>query len=48
MLPKHLDEKVARLHLPKIGVVVEELNTAQASYLSLPIKGPLKADMYRY
>jgi adenosylhomocysteinase len=48
VLPKHLDEKVARLHLSKIGVVLDELTNAQASYLGLPIEGPFKADMYRY
>jgi len=48
VLPKHLDEKVARLHLSKIGVVLDELTVAQASYLGLPIEGPFKADMYRY
>ncbi len=48
VLPKHLDEKVARLHLAKIGVVLEELTTAQADYLGLPKEGPFKAEMYRY
>ena len=48
VLPKHLDEKVARLHLSKIGVVLDELTTAQASYLGLPIEGPFKAGMYCY
>ena len=48
VLPKHLDEKVARLHLAKIGVVLEELTTKQADYLGLPKEGPYKAEMYRY
>jgi adenosylhomocysteinase len=48
VLPKHLDEKVARLHLAKIGVVLEELTTEQADYLGLPKEGPYKPEMYRY
>lgn len=48
VLPKHLDEKVARLHLAKIGVVLDELTNAQAAYLGIPKDGPYKADMYRY
>ena len=48
VLPKHLDEKVARLHLAKVGVQLEELTTAQADYLGLPKEGPYKADHYRY
>jgi adenosylhomocysteinase len=48
VLPKHLDEKVARLHLAKISVELEELTTAQAEYLGLPKEGPYKAEMYRY
>lgn len=48
VLPKHLDEKVARLHLAKIGVVLEELTTEQAEYLGLPKEGPYKPEMYRY
>jgi adenosylhomocysteinase len=48
VLPKHLDEKVARLHLAKIGVVLEELTTAQAEYLGISKEGPFKAEMYRY
>jgi adenosylhomocysteinase len=48
VLPKHLDEKVARLHLAKIGVVLDELTTAQSEYLGLPKEGPFKAEMYRY
>jgi adenosylhomocysteinase len=48
VLPKHLDEKVARLHLAKINVVLETLTTEQAAYLGLPVEGPFKNDMYRY
>ncbi len=47
-LPKHLDEKVARLHLAKIGVVLEELTTKQASYIGVNAAGPYKTDSYRY
>jgi adenosylhomocysteinase len=48
VLPKHLDEKVARLHLAKIGVTLDELTQAQSEYLGIPVKGPFKADHYRY
>ena len=48
MLPKHLDEKVARLHLDKLGVELEELDQEQADYISVPIQGPYKPDYYRY
>jgi len=48
MLPKHLDEKVARLHLKKIGVELDELTEEQAKYLNIPVSGPYKADYYRY
>ena len=48
VLPKHLDEKVARLHLAKIGVVLEELTTEQSEYLGIPKEGPYKPEMYRY
>lgn len=48
VLPKHLDEKVARLHLAKIGVVLDELTDAQAAYLGIPKEGPFKPEMYRY
>ena len=48
VLPKHLDEKVARLHLGKIGVELDELTDEQASYLGIPKEGPFKADQYRY
>ena len=48
MLPKHLDEKVARLHLQKLGVEIDELDDDQASYLGIPVKGPYKPEHYRY
>jgi len=48
MLPKHLDEKVARLHLAKIGVELEELNTMQADYIGVKVEGPFKPEYYRY
>jgi adenosylhomocysteinase len=48
VLPKHLDEKVARLHLAKIGVELEELSDAQAEYLGIPKNGPFKSEHYRY
>ncbi len=48
VLPKHLDEKVARLHLSKIGVVLDELSDKQSAYLNIPKEGPYKPDMYRY
>ena len=48
VLPKHLDEKVARLHLAKIGVVLDVLTDDQASYLGIPKEGPFKAEHYRY
>jgi adenosylhomocysteinase len=48
VLPKHLDEKVARLHLAKIGVELDELTDAQAEYLGIPKNGPFKVDHYRY
>ncbi len=47
-LPKHLDEKVARLHLAKIGVELEELTEDQASYIGVPVQGPFKGEEYRY
>jgi adenosylhomocysteinase len=47
-LPKHLDEKVARLHLAKIGVKLTELRPDQAAYIGVPKEGPFKADHYRY
>ncbi len=48
MLPKHLDEKVAKLHLAKIGVELEELSTEQAEYIGVEQSGPFKPDYYRY
>lgn len=48
MLPKHLDEKVARLHLAKIGVELEELSTEQAEYIGVTVEGPYKPEYYRY
>ncbi len=47
-LPKHLDEKVARLHLPKLGVELETLTEDQAKYIGVPVEGPYKPDYYRY
>ncbi len=47
-LPKHLDEKVARLHLAKVGVDLEELSKEQADYIGVPQAGPYKNDAYRY
>ena len=48
LLPKHLDEKVARLHLKKIGVELEVLNETQAKYINVPVQGPYKPSRYRY
>ena len=48
MLPKHLDEKVALLHLKHLGVVLEELSPEQAKYIGVSINGPYKPDHYRY
>jgi len=48
VLPKHLDEKVARLHLEKIGVELEELTDEQAKYIDVPKGGPYKPEQYRY
>ena len=48
MLPKHLDEQVARLHLAKIGVELEELNKKQADYIGVSQDGPYKPEYYRY
>jgi len=48
VLPKHLDEKVARLHLAKIGVQLDELTDAQSEYLGISKSGPFKPEMYRY
>ena len=48
VLPKHLDEKVARLHLKKVGAMLTELNDEQADYIGVPKNGPYKPDTYRY
>jgi adenosylhomocysteinase len=48
VLPKHLDEKVARLHLDALGVKLTELRPDQAAYLGVPVEGPYKSDHYRY
>ena len=48
VLPKHLDEKVARLHLAALGVQLTELTAEQASYIGVPVSGPYKVDHYRY
>jgi adenosylhomocysteinase len=48
VLPKHLDEKVARLHLDALGVKLTELSAEQAAYIGVPVEGPYKPDHYRY
>ena len=48
MLPKHLDEKVARLHLDKLGVKLTTLTDKQAAYIGVSVDGPFKSDRYRY
>jgi adenosylhomocysteinase len=48
VLPKKLDEEVARLHLEKIGVKLTTLSKKQAEYLGVPVEGPYKAENYRY
>jgi adenosylhomocysteinase len=48
VLPKHLDEKVARLQLTKLGAQLTELSDEQAAYIGVPKQGPYKADSYRY
>jgi adenosylhomocysteinase len=48
VLPKHLDEKVARLHLDALGIRLSELTTGQAAYIGVPVEGPYKPDTYRY
>jgi adenosylhomocysteinase len=48
VLPKHLDEKVARLHLEKVGAKLEKLTEEQAKYIGVPVNGPFKTDEYRY
>jgi adenosylhomocysteinase len=48
VLPKALDEEVARLHLAQLGVELTELTPEQADYLGVPVEGPYKPDHYRY
>jgi len=48
VLPKHLDEKVAALHLDKLGVHLSRLSRKQADYIGVPVEGPFKPDHYRY
>ena len=47
-LPKHLDEKVAELHLAKIGVELDKLSEEQAEYIGVTVEGPYKPEYYRY
>jgi adenosylhomocysteinase len=48
VLPKRLDEKVARLHLGKVGATLTKLKPDQAEYIGVPVEGPYKTDSYRY
>jgi len=48
VLPKHLDEKVARLHVEALGANLTELRPEQAAYIGVPTEGPYKSDQYRY
>jgi adenosylhomocysteinase len=48
VLPKHLDERVARLHLDKLGVKLTRLSPHQSEYIGVPVEGPFKSDWYRY
>jgi adenosylhomocysteinase len=48
VLPKHLDEKVAALHLEKVGAKLTKLNRTQADYIGVSVDGPFKPDAYRY
>jgi adenosylhomocysteinase len=48
VLPKHLDEKVARLHLDALGAKLTQLTEAQAAYIGMPVEGPYKSEHYRY
>lgn len=48
VLPKHLDEKVAALHLPALNAELSELNNTQADYIDVPVSGPYKKTEYRY
>ena len=47
-LPRHLDEKVAKLHLDKVGATLTKLSEEQADYIGVPVEGPFKSDNYRY
>jgi adenosylhomocysteinase len=47
-LPKRLDEKVARLHLAKVGAKLTQMSDKQATYIGVPVGGPYKSDHYRY
>jgi len=47
-LPRHLDEKVAKLHLDKVGATLSQLSNEQADYIGVPVQGPFKSDNYRY
>ena len=47
-LPRHLDEKVAKLHLDKVGATLTKLSVEQADYIGVPVQGPFKSDNYRY
>jgi adenosylhomocysteinase len=48
VLPKHLDERVARLHLDALGIKLSTLSAEQAAYIGVPVEGPYKPDQYRY
>ncbi len=48
VLPKHLDEKVATLHLAKLGVELTQMSPEQADYIGVPVHGPFKPEHYRY
>ena len=48
VLPKHLDERVARLHLDKLGVTLTTMTDEQSNYIGVPTEGPFKPDYYRY
>ena len=48
VLPKKLDEKVAKIHLDKIGAKLTKLSEAQGKYINVPVAGPFKSDEYRY
>jgi adenosylhomocysteinase len=48
VLPKHLDEEVARLHLGALGAKLTQLTESQAAYIGVPVNGPYKSDHYRY